>query len=186
MRKTIRRFLVILAAAAMTALSPAASLIPAGVTAFAGNGVAYVTYTVQVESGYLALRNAKAYDRNNEIGRLWTGDTVEVMDTSDSQYWYVYAPTLGKYGYVNKDYLRSNVSGPTYKVRVESGYLALRNAMAYDSSNEIGRLWTGDTVQVLDTSGYQYWYVYAPSLGKYGYVNKDYIYSTSSSSSASS
>ena len=61
--------------------------------------------SVVVTSGYLALRNAKAYDSSNEIGKLYTGETVQVQDTSDSQYWYVYAPSLGKSGYVNKDYL---------------------------------------------------------------------------------
>ena len=62
--------------------------------------------TVGVASGYLALRTAKAYDAGNEIGKLYTGDTVQVIDSSDYQYWYVYAPSLGKSGYVNKDYLR--------------------------------------------------------------------------------
>ena len=35
-------------------------------------------YQVVVEKGYLALRNDKAYDSRNEIGKLYTGDTVEV------------------------------------------------------------------------------------------------------------
>ena len=64
-----------------------------------------VTYRVTVQEGYLALRNAKAYDSSNEIGRLYTGDTVQVQDSSDSTYWYVYSPKLGKSGYVNSDYL---------------------------------------------------------------------------------
>ena len=62
-------------------------------------------YTVSVSKGYLALRTAKAYDKSNEIGELYTGDTVEVTDTSDSTYWYVYSPKLNKSGYVNKNYL---------------------------------------------------------------------------------
>lgn len=132
------------------------------------------TMTVKVQSGYLALRTAKAYDASNEIGKLYTGETVQVQDTSDSQYWYVYAPSLGKSGYVNKDYLVGSITTKT--VKVQSGYLALRNAKAYDASNEIGKLYTGETVQVQDTSDSQYWYVYAPSLGKSGYVNKDYLY----------
>lgn len=33
---------------------------------------------MKVKSGYLALRNAKAYDDANEIGQLNTGDTVQV------------------------------------------------------------------------------------------------------------
>ena len=41
-----------------------------------------------------------------QIGKLHNGDYVYVQDTSDSTYWYVYAPQLNKYGYVNKNYLR--------------------------------------------------------------------------------
>ena len=135
------------------------------------------TMTVLVQSGYLALRTAKAFDYNNEIGKLYTGDTVQVQDRSDSQYWYVYAPSLGKSGYVNKDYLISGgTTTVTKTVRVQSGYLALRTAKAFDSSNEIGALYTGDTVEVKDTSDSTYWYVYSPKLGKSGYVNKNYLY----------
>lgn len=141
------------------------------------------SYTVRVSKGYLALRSAKAYDSSNEIGELYTGDTVTVSDSSDSQYWYVYSPKLGKSGYVNKDYLYYNgsgtstqsTSGDTRTVIVSKGYLALRSAKAYDSSNEIGELYTGDTVTVSDSSDPQYWYVYSPKLNKYGYVNKDYL-----------
>ena len=141
------------------------------------------SYTVRVSKGYLALRSAKAYDSSNEIGELYTGDTVTVSDSSDSQYWYDYSPKIGKSGYVNKDYLYYNgsgtstqsTSGDTRTVIVSKGYLALRSAKAYDSSNEIGELYTGDTVTVSDSSDPQYWYVYSPKLNKYGYVNKDYL-----------
>lgn len=140
-------------------------------------------YSVKVDSGYLALRTAKAFDSSNEIGKLYTGDTVEVYDTSDAQYWYVYSSKLGKNGYVNKDYLRFVSSGSTpvaqassgWTVKVNSGYLALRTAKAYDSANEIGELYTGDAVSVIDASDAQYWYVYSSKLNKYGYVNKDYL-----------
>ena len=139
--------------------------------------------TAKVDSGYLALRNAKAYDYNNEIGKIYSGETVYVVDTSEGLYWWVYAPTLGLYGYVNSDYLYGtvpssyNTPGNVWTVRVDSGYLALRTAKAYDYNNEIGALYTGQTVQVIDTSDSQYWWVYAPSLGRYGYVNKDYLVS---------
>ncbi|MCD7867354.1 MAG: hypothetical protein LUG62_03970 [Clostridiales bacterium] len=150
------------------------------------------TWTVKVATGYLALRTAKAYDPSNEIGCLYTGDTVQVQNTSDSTYWYVYAPSLGKYGYVNRNYLyqsssssTTTVSGNVWTVKVQSGYLALRTAKAYDSSNEIGCLYTGDTVQVQNTSDATYWYVYAPSLGKYGYVNRNYLVGGSTTTTAS-
>ena len=62
-------------------------------------------YSVSVSKGYLALRTAKAYDSSNEIGELYTGDTVQVENTSDSTYWYVYSPKLDLFGFVNKNYL---------------------------------------------------------------------------------
>ena len=135
--------------------------------------------TVRVQSGYLALRTAMAYDSKNEVGKLYTGDTVYVANTDDPTYWLVYSPGLNKGGYVNKNYLEgasSSASGQTWTVSVAKGYLALRTAKAYDSKNEIGELYTGDTVQVKDTSDSTYWYVYSPKHGKYGYVNKDYLY----------
>ena len=134
--------------------------------------------TVSVAKGYLALRSAKAYDSSNEIGQLYSGDTVQLIDTSDSQYWYVYSQKLGKNGYVNKDYLIGGTTTyATRTVSVATGYLALRSAKAYDSSNEIGQLYSGDTVQLVDTTDAQYWYIYSQKLCKYGYVNKDYLYS---------
>ncbi len=135
------------------------------------------TYTVSVASGYLALRTAKAYDASNEIGELYTGDTVEVSDYSDSAYWYVYSPKLGKNGYVNKNYLVGANTSSNWTVSVSKGYLALRTAKAYDERNEIGELYTGDTVQVQDSSDATYWYVYSPKHGKSGYVNKNYLIS---------
>ena len=131
------------------------------------------TYSVAVASGYLALRNAKAYNDANEIGKMYSGDTVDVMNASDSTYWYVYSPKLDKYGYTNCNYLAN--SAYECNVRVQSGYLALRTEKAFKSSNEIGKLYTGDTVQVADSSDSSYWLVYAPGLGKGGYVNKDYL-----------
>ena len=142
-----------------------------------GGTVSYPTYTVSVSKGYLALRTAKAYDASNEIGELYTGDTVQVIDSSDNGYWYVYSPKLNKNGYVNRNYLTGGtVSYPTYTVSVSKGYLALRTAKAYDASNEIGELYTGDTVQVIDSSDNGYWYVYSPKLNKNGYVNRNYLY----------
>lgn len=133
------------------------------------------TRVVRVESGYLALRTAKAFDSSNEVGELYTGDTVQLLDTRDSQYWYVYSPKHGRSGYVNKDYLVTGNTGENRTVAVHNGYLALRSAKAFDVNNEIGQLYTGDTVQLIDTSDSQYWYVYSPKHGKSGFVNKDYL-----------
>ena len=146
-------------------------------------GLAHATgevCTVYVAKGYLALRTRKAYDSSNEIGELYTGDVVTVQDASDATYWYVYSQRLGKYGYVNRNYLvaGSTPAAKTLSVRVEKGYLALRYAPGYDEANEIGELYTGDTVQVLSEGG-TYWYVYSNRLGLAGYVNKNYLVSAS-------
>ena len=63
-----------------------------------------------------------------------------------------------------------------WTVRVDSGYLALRDSMGFDASNEIGELYTGDSVKLIDASDSTYWYVYSYSLDAYGYVNCNYIY----------
>lgn len=62
----------------------------------------------------------------------------------------------------------------TYRVNVASGYLALRNAQCYDVSNEIGKLYNTDTVDVVNYSG-TYWYVYSPKYGCNGYVDSRYL-----------
>ena len=49
------------------------------------------TYRVNVVTGYLALRTDTSYNSGNEIGELYSGDLVEVMDyTGATGYWYVY------------------------------------------------------------------------------------------------
>lgn len=131
---------------------------------------------VSVSKGYLALRNMKAYDASNEIGELYSGDVVQLLDTSDSMYWYVYSPKYDLNGFVNKNYLTGGTAYVTKSVKVSTGYLALRSAMEYDASNEIGELNTGDTVVVIDSSSLKYWYVYSPRLMKYGYVDNGYLY----------
>lgn len=152
----------------------------------------YTLYYAKVNSGYLAIRSAKAFDASNELGKMYTGDSVFVVDTSTGTYWYCYSPNLGVYGYVNSDYLVStsfsaqsttrNTSDYTvWTVSVNTGYLALRTAPAFDASNEIGKLYSGAVVYVYSYSYNNfsdvYWYVYSPGLGKWGYVNSNYIYS---------
>ena len=92
-------------------------------------------YMVKVESGYLALRNDTAYDYRNEIGKLYTGDMVDVYFQGTGDYWFVYSSKLDKSGFVNKNYLIYNgkageISDDSkeyeYTVSVSSGYLALR------------------------------------------------------------
>ena len=137
-------------------------------------------YYVNVQKGYLALRNAKAFDTTNEIGKMYNGDYVYVL-RKDGEYWYVYSPFLGSYGYTNANYLVSSYSSvyhynsSVYYASVASGYLALRNAPSYDAANEIGKIANGQEVDLIDSSLGTYWYVYVPSLDKYGYVNSDYL-----------
>ena len=137
-------------------------------------------YYVKVTKGYLALRNAKAFDASNEIGKMYNGDYVQAIRT-DEIYWYVYSPSLGAYGYTNSEYLVSSTSSAAsaysnvYYANVASGYLALRDAQAYDSANEIGKIANGQEVDVVDSSNGTYWYVYVPALKRYGYVNSEYL-----------
>lgn len=76
----------------------------ASATAVFADTKAADAYTVQVETGYLALRSKPAYDASNELEKLYTGDTFYVMSDYDSTYVYGYSET-GKEGYVNKNYL---------------------------------------------------------------------------------
>lgn len=135
-------------------------------------------YYVYVDKGYLALRSAKAFDSANEIGKMKAGETVYVIDNTTGTYWYVYSPTLGKYGYTNCAYLYSTLPSfysKTYTVKVQSGYLALRSSGSNSDSNIIGKLYSGDTVIFLDSGYNGYWYVYSDKLDQTGYVNKDYL-----------
>ena len=182
-----RKGLAIMAAVLIAALLPVAPLKPvSGIVSV--KAASDDICTVHVDTGYLALRSAKAFDYRNEIGELYSGETVQVLNRNDSTYWYVYSPKLSLAGYVNKNYLNGNGAltaepvSSTYKVSVTTGYLALRNAQAYDTKNEIGELYSGDIVQVLNKDSSDYWYVYSPKLDKSGYVNCKYLISSDSSS----
>ncbi len=62
------------------------------------------TFTVNVASSYLALRNAAVTDPSNEIAQLSNGTMVQVKEYG-TQFDYVYVPSIDMYGYVNNDYL---------------------------------------------------------------------------------
>ena len=154
---------------------------------------AYPRYKVVVDSGYLALRSEPKWGSAYEIGQLFTGDYVLVKDPySDPTYWNVYSDKYATYGWVNKDYLQqadiivssSKTTGTQYTVSVKTGYLALRTAPEYSDANIIAKLYNGDKVEVLEKSG-QYWWVYAPSADAKGYVNKDNLVLSSSSTTKS-
>lgn len=61
--------------------------------------------TVYVESGYLALRTNPAFDDNNEIGELYTGDAVQILGSTSGSYVFVYSPKYGCTGWVNAGFL---------------------------------------------------------------------------------
>ena len=153
--------------------------------------ISYSVYTVSGTTYYLALRSEASYKASNEIAKLVNGEIVIVASTTvyNGDYWYVYGQKAHKWGYVNKNYLtKSSGYVANYYVTGTTYYLALRNAMAYDAANEIGKLKNGEKVQVLNSnmSNPDYWYVYAPTLDKYGYVNRNYLSASSSGSSSSS
>ncbi|MDO5133649.1 MAG: SH3 domain-containing protein [Eubacteriales bacterium] len=59
---------------------------------------------------------------------------------------------------------------------LQTGYLAIRTQPAYDDSNIIGRLYNGDKVEITGGhSGNGYVWIYAPSCGKSGWVNQNFI-----------
>ncbi len=58
-----------------------------------------------LESGSLAVRTACRYDDNNIIGFLDNGDKVCFYSWGRNGYAYVFAPSLGLYGYVNANYI---------------------------------------------------------------------------------
>ena len=62
--------------------------------------------TVSVASGYLALRNAPSYDASNEFGKLYSGDTVQVVGAASGSYVQVYSMKYNAYGWVNAGFLR--------------------------------------------------------------------------------
>ena len=61
--------------------------------------------TVYVTSGYLALREAPAFDVQTEIGQLYTGDVVQIEGDAYDSYIYVYSPKYGTSGWVNAGFL---------------------------------------------------------------------------------
>ena len=64
------------------------------------------TKTVVVSDGYLALRNAASYDAANEIGKLYTGDTVHIQGDFSGSYALVYSAKYNTVGWVNAGFLK--------------------------------------------------------------------------------
>ena len=66
-------------------------------------------------------------------------------------------------------------AGTWKRVSVASGYLALRTAASFNAANEIGQLYSGDTVQIAGGYNHGYVWVYSPKCGAYGWVNASYL-----------
>jgi uncharacterized protein YgiM (DUF1202 family) len=83
-----------------------------------------------------------------------------------------------------KQYFDNNFAGSAQQmqnsqaiktVSVASGYLALRNAPSYDASNEFGKLYSGDVVQLVGAASGSYVQVYSMKFGTYGWVNAGFL-----------
>ena len=69
-----------------------------------------------LQSGWLALRSEPRYDANNEIGKLYNGDKVQIMGNAAivdndfdrapvTSYTWVYSDRLKKSGWVNSRFI---------------------------------------------------------------------------------
>ena len=86
-----------------------------------------------------------------------------------------------------RDGIHGMYAGPIKTVHgLESGWLALRSEPCYDASNEIGKLYNGDKVQVIGNDALtdhdfdgpgmtSYTWVYSKKLNKSGWVNSRFI-----------
>ena len=139
---------------------------------------AWDPYAVSIKTDLVAEPSLTA----RELGRLRVGDTVRVIDSSSNAgFWYVYSDTHRRNGWVNRFCLRRETK-PTpqdttedlrdhYRVRVESGFLALRTHPEYDDGNILERLYTGDVVVAIHKYDGNYWWVYSSKHSQSGYAD---------------
>ena len=71
--------------------------------------------------------------------------------------------------------MNNNSVGSWKTVSVADGYLALRKGTTYDASNEIGKLFNGDTVQIQQGAEGSYVWVYSPKYDAFGWVNAGFL-----------
>ncbi len=151
--------------------------------------------TVKVNGG-LNVRSG-AGTSYSVIGSLSNGSKVEIVETSGT--WYKIKYGSG-YGYVSKDYITvsssssgnssssSTGSSSSSSTTIQSGTVKVNGGLnvrsgAGTSYSVIGSLSNGSKVEIVETSGT--WYKIKYGSG-YGYVSKDYITVSSSSSGNSS
>ena len=110
---------------------------------------------------YVSAEQAPIYqdlDQQETVEELTAQSVVMVLAKPSEELWYILSD--GAYGYV--------------EAKLLSEQLALRSEQAHSTDNEIGALYEGEDVQVIEAEG-DYWYVYSPKLKMYGYANSDYL-----------
>ncbi|MBR5586426.1 MAG: SH3 domain-containing protein [Clostridia bacterium] len=128
------------------------------------------------ETGYITTNGlnvrADASASATVIGKLNTGDTVEITGKSGSWYKISYS---GNVGFVSAEYV-SKTPGTVSEDMAETGTITTNGlnirAEASASASVIGKLNTGDTVDVVGKSGS--WYKISFS-GNTGYISAEYV-----------
>ena len=162
----------------ITAIIAALTISATAITAAIPASAAYNSY-ITTANDFLSVRTGPGTEYR-EFDRLSLYTTVEV-DHYEGNWAYVYIPSRGEWGFVYSGYLAPDNSCTSYNTStktccVSNGYLALRTNPSYDDANEIGAIYAGQKVEVEWYTDNGYAYVYAPTLGCYGYVNASYIY----------
>ena len=176
MKKALRN-LVIGAVMAATVISTSAA-------AFAGQ---FVQTTMNFRSGASVLGSVNDWDLvryNGKTGYIHGGNLANTKPQVQKQ---AAAPAQNTNSYKStQSYFDNNWTGTAANmngqtgawktVKVDSGYLALRRDTAYEQSNVIGQLYTGDQVEI-QGSGCQgsYVFVYSPKYGCNGWVNAGFL-----------
>ena len=62
-------------------------------------------YVVTGTKNYLAIRSEPSSSETVEIGKSYNGNVVQVIEKTNSTFWYVYDYSSGLYGYVKCAYL---------------------------------------------------------------------------------
>lgn len=140
-------------------------------------------YYVTGTKNYLAIRSTPSSSSSSEIGKTYNGNKIGLIEKTNGTFWYVYDYSSGLYGYVKCGYLTSNytekpqtsLADDEYLVSGTKNYLALRSEPATSESNEIGKTYNGNKVQVLEKTNDEFWYVYDYSTGIKGYVKCAYL-----------
>ena len=129
------------------------------------NLVKYNGKTGYIHAGNLAdsytVKKAATPAKTNTATQNYVKETQQYYDTTWSK---------------KAQDLSNNHSGLFKEVSV-TGYLALRGDTTYDDANELGKLYTGDVVQILGEAGSigSYVWVYSPRLNEAGWVNAGFI-----------